>query len=205
MLAFGAGLRKAKQWNVSLDLSRTKGLAVFTKNGWELTTNGRNHVAKLIGAREDRIENVATSVRAQLTKVTSVDVKEFLEEAVSCFERGYHRAAIVLSWVGAVSVLQEHVVKRKLPEFNNEATRRTANTKNPWKAAVTTDDVGAMKEREFLEILVAVKVIGKNVKQQLQEALDLRNACGHPTSVKVAVNAAAAHLEKLLMNVFAKF
>lgn len=128
MLAFGAGLRKAKSWNVSLELQRTKGLAVPTKNGWELTAKGRAHVTKLVGASEDRIENVATSVRAHLTKVASTDVKAFLEEAVSCFERGYHRAAIVLSWVGTVSVLHEHVINHKLDDFNNEATRRTANT-----------------------------------------------------------------------------
>jgi hypothetical protein len=49
-------------------------------------------------------------------------------------------------------------------------------------------------------------VIGKNVKQLLQnECLMLRNACGHPNSVSIAENSVAAHIEKLIKNVFARF
>lgn len=204
-LAVSAGLRKAKDWNVSTELSRAKGLAIRGSVAWELTANGRLHVDKLVGGPENRIQSVAISLRAHLAKITSANDKVFLEEAVSCFEHGLHRAAIVLSWVGAVSVLHEHVAAHKLADFNAEATRRTAATRTPWKAATTTDDLGNMKERDFLDVLVTIKVIGKNVKAQLQQALDLRNACGHPTSVKVGENVAAAHLESLVLNVFTKF
>jgi hypothetical protein len=61
-----------------------------------------------------------------------------------------------------------------------------------------------MKESDFLNRLVAIGVIGKNVKQSLKECLDRRNACGHPNSYKLGQNIAAAHIETLLLNVFSR-
>jgi hypothetical protein len=53
------------------------------------------------------------------------------------------------------------------------------------KAAQTVDDLALMKEYEFLQILPTISVIGKNVKQELEQCLKLRNACGHPNSLSI--------------------
>jgi len=45
-----------------------------------------------------------------------------------------------------------------------------------------------MKERDFLDRLAALSVIGRNVKQELVKCLELRNACGHPNSYQLARN-----------------
>jgi hypothetical protein len=39
-------------------------------------------------------------------------------------------------------MLHQHVVAKRLTDFNAEATRRTAGSKNPWKAAKSEDDLG---------------------------------------------------------------
>lgn len=89
----------------------------------------------------------------------------------------------------------------KLSEFNAEARRR-----NPkWKNAITSDDIGLMKEDDFLDVLQAISLIGKNVKQELKNGLTLRNGCGHPNSMKLAEHKVAAHMEDLTLNVFANF
>jgi hypothetical protein len=62
-----------------------------------------------------------------------------------------------------------------------------------------------MKEADFLVIIEAIAVIGKNVRQELEGCLKLRNGCGHPNSLKLGENKVAAHLETLILNVFAKF
>jgi hypothetical protein len=203
--AWSSGLRKVRGWNVSDLLLRAKGLAVRTDDGWELTDTGRAHVGPLVDAPEARLHNVSASLRAVVGTMTNADVKSFLEEAVACFEHGYHRAAIVLSWVGATATLHRHVVAKKLTDFNAEATRRTTGSNKAWKAAKSEDDLGAMKEFDLLQVLAAIGVIGKNVKDRLEVALKLRNACGHPTSLKVASNEAAAHIEALISNVFTQF
>ena len=62
-----------------------------------------------------------------------------------------------------------------------------------------------MREADFLDRLVAISVLGKNVKEELKECLDRRNACGHPNSYKIGANTVAHHIEILLLNVFKKF
>ena len=100
-----------------------------------------------------------------------------------------------------MSVLHDYIVANKLSEFNTEATSR--NSKR--KAAKTADDLGLMREDTFLDVLQAISVIGKNVKQELKKALTLRNGCGHPNSLKLAEHKVSAHIEDLVLNVFAKF
>jgi hypothetical protein len=137
-----------------------------------------------------------------LSKISQQDTRNFIEEAVGSFESGHYRAAVVLSWVGAVSVLQNHVLRSELSRLNSEARRRDSK----WKDIHTGDDFGRLKEHDFLDILDAIGVIGKNVKQVLQnQCLNLRNACGHPNSLQISENSVAAHLDTLVLNVFSKY
>jgi hypothetical protein len=103
--------------------------------------------------------------------------------------------------VGAVAVLQEYVLRDHLAAFNAEAKRRDAK----WKDAKTTDDMSRMKEGDFLDVLDAISMLGKNVKAELKNCLDRRNGCGHPNSLQIAESTIAHHVEILLLNVFAKF
>jgi hypothetical protein len=85
--------------------------------------------------------------------------------------------------------------------FNQEAKRRYSK----WKEAKSTDDLALMQEYDFLQILAAISVIGKNVKQELEQCLQLRNACGHPNSLAIGEHRVASHLEILVLNVYSKF
>jgi hypothetical protein len=147
------------------------------------------------------VHNVSRSLRVTADKITNLNVQSFVLEAVGCFESGYYRAAVILSWVGAVSVLYEHVIANKLTDFNTEAARRNAK----WRAATNSNDLARMDEHDFLQILAAISVIGKSVKDELEARLKLRNGCGHPNNLQIAENVAAAHVESLVNNVFAQF
>lgn len=199
-LASNAGWRQVKKKNVSSLLSRATGLAIRSPDGWELTKSGLANVSQLAGpAMASPIPKTAIALRAHLSKIIQPEIRAFAEEAISCLEGRQYRAAVVLSWIGAISVLQHYVASKKLAEFNTEASKR-----NPkWKIAQSSDDLGLMREEEFLDVLQAISVIGKNVKQELKKALTLRNGCGHPNSLKVAEHKVAAHIEDLILNVFA--
>lgn len=202
-LATYAGLRAANNWNVSSVLSRSKGLAIRGDKGWELTSSGKKHVTDKFGieSKSQIVVKTSTSLRKHVAKLTDVDTVNFLNEAISCFECGNYRAAVVLSWVGAISVLQKYVVKQQLSAFNKEAFR--VNSK--WRNAKTEDDLSRMKERDFLDILARLSIIGKNVKQELEKCLQLRNSCGHPNSLVIGENNVASHIETLILNIFSKF
>lgn len=201
-LAFTSGWRQIRKKNVSSILSRSNGLAILVANGWELTSEGEEKVAALAGSLVGTpVRKTALALRAHLANIPDTNTRLFVEEAVACFEAHQFRAAVVLSWVGAISLLHTYVVTNKLAEFNAEVLKR-----NPkWKAAKNTDDLGLVKEDEFLDVLQSISVLGKNVKQELKKALTLRNGCGHPNTLKIAEHKVAAHIEDLMLNVFAVF
>ena len=201
-LATAAGWRAVAKKNVSAIFARCPSLAVRTSDGWELTAAGSQHVARIAGPlMSSPIPQVASSLRAHLVNISSADTQRFVEEAIVCFETRQYRAAVVLSWVGAIAVLQDHVVINNLSQFNAEAIHRDGK----WKPAKNADDLGSMKEYHFLEVLESISVIGKNVKQELHKCLQLRNGCGHPNSLQLADHKVSAHIEDLILNVFAKF
>lgn len=199
--AVKAGFREMGKWNVSSILSRSKGRAINT-TGWELSEVGRIYLQGL-GAFpvNPSAVKVAADLRTHLNQLGDEETRNFVEEAVRCHENGLFRSAVVMSWLGAMDVLQKQVHRNHLALFNAEASR--VNSK--WKPAKSQDDLGKMRESDFLDRIETISVIGKNVKTQLKKCLDLRNACGHPNSLRVSVNTSAAHLETLLLNVFDVF
>ena len=200
-LAADAGFRDIKDWNVSDTLHSSKGKAIRTNAGWELTDAGYARVAEIVGTPVTPDPPPAADLRSEMVKITNPDTLAFVDEAVRCYEAKLHRSAIVMSWLAAMDVLYAIVLKHHLKAFNNEATR--VNTK--WKPAVTADDLALMKERDFLDRLAAISMIGKNVRTALAECLDRRNGCGHPNSLKIGPQAVGHHIETLILNVFQKF
>jgi len=201
-IAVAAGFRTAKNWNFSAILSASKGKAVNTR-GWEITNEGKLHLRSLgVSKISPAAMQVAVDLRAHLDKVSDAETQIFVEEAIKCHEAELYRSAIVMSWLGAMDVLHKYVYANHLAEFNAEASRVMGKK---WKVAKTPDDLGKMGESDFLNQIERLSIVGKNVKAQLRIALNLRNGCGHPNSLKVSVNKSAAHIETLLENVFQEF
>ena len=197
-----SGMRIPNNWNVSDILGRSKGLAIRTPSGWETTEAGRQHLRDLGVSSVSPAElEVATGLRTELAKIGNPETRAFVGEAIECYELHLYRSAIVMSWLAAVDVLQRHVVANHLSSFNAAAKRVHAR----WKNAKTADDVGQMREADFLERIAAISMIGKNVKAELKTCLDRRNSCGHPNSLKIGANTVTHHIEVLLLNVFEPF
>ena len=202
MRASDAGFRIPGTWNPSSILGRSKGLAIRILEGWEITDAGKQHLRNLgVTKISPAAIQVATDLRAELPNIKDEDTRAFVEEAIKCHEAELYRSAIVMSWLAAVDVLHNHVHAKHLKKFNAEAKR----VDHRWKDAKTTDDLGRMREADFLDRIAALSVIGKNVKNELKGCLDRRNGCGHPTSLKIGANSVAHHIEILLLNVFKKF
>lgn len=196
------GLHLPKTWNVSDILGRSKGLAIRTPHGWEITEVGEQHLCELgISNVNPAALRIASGLRVELAKISNPDTRAFIEEAIRCYEANLFRSAIVMSWLAAIGVLQRHVLSNHLNSFNAEAKRLDVK----WKTAKTTDDIGRMREAEFLDRITAISMIGKNVKAELVTCLNRRNGCGHPNSLKIGANTVTHHIEVLLMNVFEPF
>jgi len=202
-MALDAGVKHAGKIGFSAHLSSAEDKVFKTPEGWELTEKGRAHIAALSGISlaASPAATEAQALRAFLPTLKSIEIRAFLTEAIVCAEQSLFRAAVVLSWVGAMALLYDEVVAKHLVAFNAEATRRDAR----WKQAKTADDLGRMKEFVFLEVAESLSIFGKNVKQELETCLKLRNGCGHPNSLKIGPHKVAAHLETLANNVYAVY
>lgn len=199
-LGYFGGFRKIKGWNISDILIRSGGLAVRTPDGWELSISGQER-ARELGAHSGPIIDIKGQLRTIAEGINDSETKDFVHEAIKCLEYNNLRAAVVLSWVGAVSLMHKYIIDNRLSDFNSEATRRNSK----WKPAKNADDLGKMKENDFLQVLESLSEIGKNVKQELETCLKLRNSCGHPNSLKIAESRVSAHIEILVLNVFSRF
>lgn len=199
-IARNAGLSSSILKNITSYLKKAKGLVIITPQGWELTKTGIKRVEELTGISESW-SKVTSRFNTLLDSITNTDSYEFIQEAIICFENRLLRSSVVLSWVGAISLLQDHVIREKLAEFNYEVRKRDSK----WKDAKTKDDLGRIKEYDFLQILVSLSIIGKNVREELEVCLKLRNGCGHPNTLKIGEYRVSAHLETLVLNVYTRF
>lgn len=190
------------RWNLSTLISRNKGQTLNVPGGHEVSEKGKIRLAELGSSNLTKAAaEVASSLRLHLNNIQNVEHRKFIEECVLCYENGLYRSSVVMGWLAAIDILHHEVIINHLDRFNAEAQRVDGR----WKKAITADDLGRMKESDFLDRLASISVIGKNVKEELQKALILRNAAGHPNSLRVSSNQAAAHLELLILNVFEKF
>jgi hypothetical protein len=200
------GVRGIDSSKVSVYLHRTGGKAIKTPKGWELTLTGIKHVSKTFGLNVGESEEphdilTTKSLRSHLQKISNPNTRSFVEESITDLENKSYRSAVVLSWVGAMSVLYDYVISKKLKEFNAEAIRRDAK----FKPIITPDDFRTLKESTFLDILESISLMGGDVKRELKKCLDLRNSCGHPNTLKIGENRVAAHIEDLILNVFSTY
>lgn len=195
------GLREAKKWNVSQILAGLKGMAIKLPDGWAITAKGKQSLAGLGVLADTPTQSVKPTLRSYASDISSDHVKQFVEEAINALETGLLRSAVVLSWVGAVSILYQEIIDKHLAKFNAEAAKRFPK----WKNASNPDGLSKMKEYDFLQVLCGISIIGKNVKDELEQCLRLRNSCGHPNSLRIGEHKVASHIEILILNVYSKF
>ncbi len=183
----------------------TKGYATRIGFVWKLLTKGREYVSQLVARLTNQPAAAAAStLRDVLDEITGDDARCFVNEAIRDVEHGSYRSAVVLSWCGAVALLRDHILNEAslLAAFNTEAKKN----KPKWKDVKVSDDFGRMKEYDFLQILAAVSSeVSKDLKLELEKALQFRNSCGHPNSLVIDPHMVQAHLAMLARNVFAKF
>lgn len=195
------GLREIKKWNVSQMLSSTSDMVVRLPDGWEITELGIKFLAEQEVVSPSPIKQHQIDLRKYAAVITAENTRSFIEECILALEMGLLRSSVTLSWVGAISLLYEEVLSNHLVDFNAESQKR--NSKH--KQIKSSDDLATIKEYDFLQIINAISVIGKNVKQELEQCLQLRNACAHPNSLNIGERRVSAHLEILILNVYQKF
>jgi len=194
------GVKKSKKLNLSSLLSRLHKKIIKLPEGWIINDEGLAYIKKnnLLKTLKTKVQK---DLELELENIKSEYVKAFVAECVTALEHNLLRSAIVFSWIGAISILYEYVEKSHLNDFNTAAKARFKD----WKDAKNVDGLCNMKESNFLQVITDMNLIGKSTKKQLEQCLDKRNSCGHPSSFTIGPNIANAHVEILIKNVYEKF
>lgn len=156
------------------------------------------------GALEDPFvptSGLVAKLEEKLKGLSDRYVRSFVHEAINCLKAGHLRAAVVLSWIGAVAVLQHYVASNHLVEFNSDAKSNGLQKRD----ARGVSDFSRLKEVDFLDSAERIGVLSNAVKKELKVCLDRRNNCGHPNDYVVTETAVAAHIESLIVHVFERY
>lgn len=148
---------------------------------------------KLIGKPEIKEPEIEELEKLVFT-LQNKDEIEYLIEAISCFRVGALRAGIVFSWASAARFLQNKCIEKGFKQINN-----ALQTLNPGaKQIKVLEDFETIKDITLLSIALRLKITSKHQKSQLENNLDLRNHCGHPSSYIPEINKAKAFVEDIV-------
>ncbi len=167
---------------------------------WKLTGSGEKYVrGKLdLPEVEPEIEHDVGALSGVAAKLEDAHIREYVEEAIKCLRAGALRACVVFLWVGAVRSLQYELL-------DHESSKLTAALqKHDPKARKVSmiDHFAYIKDKTTLLAAQELNLLDKNEKDTLQEALGLRNRCGHPAKYKPGVKKVSSFIEDVVGIVF---
>ncbi|MBB6329830.1 hypothetical protein HNP24_000780 [Chryseobacterium sediminis] len=183
-------------------LARQKPISfIKSKTGYSLHRNFKKELDLIYNNDKHEIE-VSQKLRDLLSRVNSKEQRDFLDESIKCFEVKAFRAAVLMTWLLAIDVLYENILKNNLATFNN-----AIQLHGKYKKIVISkkDDFSDIKESDFIELLRVAKLISNDVRKILDEKLGIRNSAAHPNSIIFDELKCMSYLKDLIINVIEKY
>ncbi len=167
---------------------------------WTLTESGEREVRSLLNlpAADAEIEHDVSELDKVINKITNAEVADYIHEAVKCLSIGALRAAVVFLWAGAVREIQELVISKNSKKVNLSIQKFDSKARTVKKV----DDLTYIKESKLLLVAQDLGIFDKNQKDMLEEALKLRNKCGHPGKYKPGPKKVSSFIEDVVGIVF---
>lgn len=167
---------------------------------WQLTTSGEKHIRGVLNlpAAEPEIEHDVTTLEKLAAKVGDPVAREYIDEAIKCLSVGALRASIVFLWTGAMRTLQQQALAMTTAKLNPAIVKHDPKARPVNKL----EDFAYIKDAIALLAFQELGLIDKGEKTTLEEALNLRNRCGHPTKYTPGIKKASSFIEDVLGIVF---
>lgn len=175
--------------------------AIREGNSYKLTRAGRSDLDAKYVVHQTFVQ-VSKLLGELPGKVPDLAERNFLTEAIKCYQTGAFRACVVMTWNLAYSHLLQWVLNdaTRLAAFNLNIARRYPR-KPPIIIAMYDDFSEELKESEVLEICSTASLLNSNVIRILREKLGKRNTAAHPSSVTIVQSQADDVITDLINNV----
>jgi len=126
-----------------------------------------------------------------LRNLPDAQENEYLQEAVSCAQRGFFRAAVVLGWCASIDRVHRRIEDFGFTKFNTISFQMTNQTKGRFKRFNSPQNVNSLSEmREVFDTVVlwvieGMGMIDSNQHIRLKSCFDMRCQCAHPGAAPV--------------------
>ena len=195
-----ARFNTANRLSVDSRVSRNRKIRfVKAKRGYFLERSVFSELEGQLGTRPTAIV-IKNELKRHLATLSDPDLRDYLHEAVSCFEHGFSRAAIVLSWCSAYAILRQWLFSRHVASMNAVMAR--------WKTPKTItriEDFDEISERVVIDTARTAGAFTKEQHKQIVMLLDQRNSFAHPTGRRAQAPISEAYLTQVIDEVIAKF
>ncbi len=160
---------------------------------WTLTESGRQQVRSLLGlpSTEVELEHDAGTLTALVATLADEDTKSYLNEALKCLRVSALRAAVVFVWTAAMHAIRTQMIAKPIADVNAAITKHDPKA----RAVSRLDDFAYIKDSIALLAAKDLGIFDKNEKDALDEALNLRNRCGHPSKYRPGVKKVSSFIE----------
>jgi len=167
---------------------------------WSITSTGQRHIRSLLGLPEAdaEIEHDVSSLEKLLTSISDKDMTDYINESIKCLSIGALRAATVFLWAGAVRKIQEEVIAYRAQDVNTAIIKYDPKARKIKRI----DDLSYIKESTLLFTAQELGLFDKNQRGVLEDALELRNKCGHPGKYKPGPKKVSSFIEDVVGIVF---
>lgn len=126
---------------------------------------------------------------------------DYLDEAVSAYENGLCRAAILMVWAATIEHLYGVVRAHKGGVKAIQAANMARYAARNYREIKKVDDLLYVSESQFLQLGEDAGIFNRNARQVLIERLNLRNRCGHPTGYTAGREETVVFIESLTLNI----
>ena len=180
-----------------------KPIFVRSAKGYQLERTRQLQLQKTLHTGPARVET-SHLLRGLVAKLGTQEQKDFLQEAIDCYEIGAKRAAIVMVWILTMHHLFRHIFKRGLAAFN-AALAKVKDRRVKVAVVTKLDDFSDIPEGIFIELTRAAGIISNDVRKILDTKLGIRNTSAHPSGVKISEVKATDFIIDLVENVILKY
>ena len=171
-----------------------------SKRLWKITDSGNQYIRNLLGlpASDPEIEHDVSSLTNLLSKIKNKEIRDYINESLKCLTINALRACIVFLWTGAIRTIQEKLLTKSKIDLNAAIKKHDPKARDVNRI----DHFAYIKDKTTLLAAVELGILDKNEKGILEEALNLRNKCGHPGKYKPGPKKVSSYIEDVVNIVF---
>jgi site-specific recombinase XerD len=146
---------------------------------------------------QNKVVTQTQDLEALILKIKNPDERDYLKESLLCFKTGALRAGVVFAWTAAILNIHGRCLTKR-DEINQYLQRI-----NPKARTIkSAEDFAYFKDKTILLASEEIRIFTKAKREILEQGLDLRNKCGHPSGYYPKPNRVSGYLEELIDIVF---